>query len=476
MSAISSFLRFSAKHAILLVAVLMFGGAMWLVAYTDTNVLTRDQWGFLDIVVHYKESGPWISDIWAGHSVHRMPAYKILFLLDALWFNLNVVLESYLGVISLAASSWLIYLRYRKSLDGKARAPEIQLSFLVLCAILFSFNQWALYIYPLSALDDFLGNFGFIAAWYFLDKELYKTRSSLGFEVGFSAAFILLLLCFGEGRIPAIIAATLVGMIVHAFCGATASGRPTWRFIAIVFAACLLSIWLYFGVGTEVEGASLLGGEVVNLLKSPLQDARYLLLALEMSAVSSFTYQPFTDQANYAIGLLVGCCYLAAFWLYWNMRMTIRSRIPLFLMAYSLFFIGLVMIGRFRLPAELQIGPYPRYAADLQLGLIGIFWVFYEWLYSVSEPVWRTRVRYAAVGLLSVCVLIAEIAGAQGEIAKAGYQRAQVQRFQKFLLSDAPNKYQDDPPAAYFCPATQLCQDGNGILKKYRLAPFDSGN
>lgn len=468
----SRFSMLMKKHGIaLLGAGLMFAGALWLVAYTDSNVVTRDQWSFLGVIEHYEKSTLTFDDIWEGHSVHRTPAYKALFLLDAAWFHLNVILESYLGVICLALSALYLYLRYSETSGRDTRRSTVQLSFLVLCAILFSFNQWALYTYSLSALDSFLGNLCFIAAWFHLDRQLDKDKASLGFEVGFSSIFILLLMCFGEGRTPAIIATTLAVMIFRNLSGNQGSPRSAWRFFAILSAACVIAVLLYFGVGKPVPGAA---SFIEDTLKDPLGDAKYILMAMEISVVSTYTNANFHDYLDYLIGFLVFAGYVVAFWLYWKQGMVRKARMPLFLMLYSLMYLGLILIGRYRLPPGQQAAPYPRYVTDLQLGIIGMVWVFYLWMQAAagSRPALRPRARYA-VAAMTLGLVLAQAFGAWGEIKVAPYQRMGIMRFEQFLLSDKPDKYQVDPPPNFYCPSSPLCADGTKILSDYHLAPFD---
>ena len=465
------------KHGIVLsIAGLIFAGAMWLVAYTDTDVVTRDQWLFLAIVDHYQKSALTFDDIWRGYSVHRLPVYRLLFLLDAVWFHLNVLLESYLGVISLAISALYLYLRYNETSNPKTRRSHTQLSFLVLCAILFSFNQWSMYVYPLSALDSFLGNLCFIAAWYYLDRNLDKSPSSLRFELIFSTLFMLALLGFGEGRMPAVIVATLAVVGLKNLTEKKAFSLRTWRSFGIIFCACVIAVVLYFGVGTPVRDTDA-GSMFWQLLREPLGDIRYILYAMEISVVSTLANAHYPEYVHYLIGLVIFLGYLAAFWLYWKERMIRKTRMPLFLMLYSLLYLGLIMLGRFRLPATQQAEPYPRYVTDLQLGIIGMAWIFYQWaLPAVASKRRIGQVARSTVAVLTVCMIAAQASATLAEIKTAPYQRAAMEKYKQFLLHGTPSAEHVDPSAVFYCLYPDLCYDGIKIMKDYDLAPYDQGN
>ena len=468
----AQFTTFLKRHAIALIGIaVMFGGTIWYVAYTDTNVVTRDQWGFLSMIDHYEKSALTFNDFWEGHSVHRLPAYRALFLLDAVWFHLNLVLESYVGVICLAISAFYLYLRYDESLGRSQGRAGVQLSFLVLCSVLFSFNQWALYIYSLSTLDSFLGNLCFVAAWFYLDRGLDSPTTSLRFEIGLSLFLMLFLLCFGEGRSPAIIAATLAVVAFKNLSKDERAPRQSWRLFVILCCACVVAEVVYFGLGASVPSST---SYLEAMLKDPVGDARYVLIAMEISVVSTITNANFHDYVNYVIGSLVFAGYVGAFWLYWKERMVHKTRMPMFLMLYSLLYLGLIMIGRFRGGASGPVDPYPRYVTDLDLGIIGIAWVFYLWISTTAGSALFVRVGpRLTVTAITACLVVAQLYGARDAINGSRYQRAAIQRFQKFLLSDSSDKYQLNPPPIFYCPAVSQCIDGEKILRENHLAPFD---
>ncbi|MDE2235436.1 MAG: hypothetical protein KGK44_07780, partial [Gammaproteobacteria bacterium] len=95
---------------------LLFIAVILLASYAARSVVTNDQWHFIDVIRDYYQHGLSLRDIWEGHGAHRTPGYKILFLLDAIYFHLNLKLEIYAGILALLAMAVMIYTRYRDSM------------------------------------------------------------------------------------------------------------------------------------------------------------------------------------------------------------------------------------------------------------------------------------------------------------------------------------------------------------------------
>ena len=68
----------------------LFIAVILLASYAGKSVVTADQWHFLDVISAYYQHGFSFRDVWASHSQHRTPGYKTLFLLDAIYFRLNL--------------------------------------------------------------------------------------------------------------------------------------------------------------------------------------------------------------------------------------------------------------------------------------------------------------------------------------------------------------------------------------------------
>ncbi|MDE2346125.1 MAG: hypothetical protein KGL13_06630, partial [Gammaproteobacteria bacterium] len=87
---------------------LLFIAVILLASYAGRSVVTADQWVFLDVIRNYYQHGFSFRDVWEAQGPHRTPGYKILFLLDAIYFHLNLKLEIYAGILALLAMAVMI--------------------------------------------------------------------------------------------------------------------------------------------------------------------------------------------------------------------------------------------------------------------------------------------------------------------------------------------------------------------------------
>lgn len=444
-----------------------FLAALWLVHVAAADVVTRDQWHFLAGIDDYYQHGFKLVDLWASHSEHRTPGYKLLFLLNALWFHLNLRLECYIGVLALLLSAVWLYRSYRASLGDGVRPLAAQLGFVVLAAVFFSFNQWILYTYSLSALDSFLGNLAFILCWYYLDRELRRAPSQGAFLWIFVPCFLSALLVFGEGRGPAVIVATLVPVALAALYAGHGAGLRRWVACGVLAAISILSQAIYWLVGPTVSYNQSLTKNLLVVFSAPLAALKYLLIMLTSSVATVQITGRADDWVLCTVGAVVALLYLAALWLFWSRRLWSRSYMPLFLMGYSALYLASLLVGRFGIHGDADAGA-PRYATDLQLGIVGAFWVFYlAYFHTEAGPRLKALVLVASIGMLGL-----QAANAYEVYRFVPFQRAANSGFRAFLLSDKADKYVTDPPAAFMCPSTDLCAEGTQLLKRYGLTPF----
>lgn len=446
-----------------------FLAALWLVHAAAADVVTRDQWHFLAGIDDYYQHGFKLVDLWASHSEHRTPGYKLLFLLNALWFHLDLLLECYIGVLALLLSAVWLYRSYRDSLGDKVHPLSAQLSFVVLAAVFFSFNQWILYTYSLSALDSFLGNLAFILCWYYLDRELRRAPSRGPFLWVFVPSFLAALLVFGEGRGPAVIVATLLPAALAALYAGREAGPRRWVICGALAGISLLAQAIYWLVGPTVAYNQPLTRNLGVVFGAPLASLKYVLEMLASSVATVQITGHADDWVLYAIGGVVAVLYLAALWLFWSRRLWSRSYLPLFLMGYSALYLASLLVARFGIHGDADAGA-PRYATDLQLGIVGVFWVFYLAYFHAEAG--RRKWLKASVLVASVGMLGMQAINAYKVYEFVPYQHAANQSFRAFLLSDKADKYVTDPPAAFMCPSTDLCAEGTQLLKRYGLTPF----
>lgn len=449
--------------------LLLFIAVILLAGYAGRSVITADQWHFLDVISAYYQHGFSFRDVWEGHGPHRTPVYKTLFLLDAIYFHLNVKLEIYAGIMALLAMAVMLYLRFRDSLRDRVSPLRLQLSFLVIATVIFSFNQWALYFYSLSTLDNFLGKIFFVLVWCYMDSGIRRALS-YDFILKFCLAFLLLLLIFGEGMGAALIFVALIVVLLSGFCLSVWHDQKYRVLLIATLLTSILSQLIYWEVPPKLQGNGHLFDAMLAVFVHPWDALQYALATLGSSLLNAGWAQisSHTDAALYAVGTLVMLAYVAAVWLFFRNKMWQKTWLPLILMLYSILFLGLLLVGRYG-TGNLASEAAPRYATDLQLGIVGILWVFYYARYS-SQPVTGNWVKSLVV-VSTVFVLIMQVGSVFLVIRSAPYMRKANLDFVQYMIHSQPSDYFNNPPA-FFCPDAALCVEGVEILKEYGLKPF----
>ena len=450
----------------------LFIAVILLASYAGRSVVTADQWHFLDFIRDYYQHGFSFRDVWEGYGPHRTPGYKTLFLLDAIYFRLNLKLEIYAGILALLVMAGMIYARYRESMHDIVSSKKLQLSFLVIATVIFSFNQWALYFYSFSSLDGFLGKMFFVWLWCYMDSGIRRPLS-YEFILKFCLAFLLVLLIFGEGMGVAVV---LISLIVILLSGFNSHAWHNRKYRVLLIAAVLTSIisqLIYWKVPPELSQSGHLFGAMLVVLAQPWGALKYAISTLGSSILSASWSRVFsqTDIALYVAGVIIVLGYLAAAWLFFRHRMWQKTWLPVILMLYSILFLGLLLVGRYG-NGYLNSTAAPRYAADLQLGLVGILWVFYYARYS-SQPSAGKWIKSLAVAT-TIFMLVMQAGSVLLVMGMAPYQRRDNLAFVHYLAHNSPNDYFSHPPLKFFCPDAALCVEGVDILRKYGMRPFPS--
>ncbi|MHB8404767.1 MAG: hypothetical protein ACYDCJ_05015 [Gammaproteobacteria bacterium] len=453
------------------VSFLFFIAITLLASYAGRSIITNDQWHYLGIIKDYYQHQLSFSDLWSGHGVHRQPIYRLLFLIDAIYFHLNVKLEIYVGLSALLLMSILIYSHYKASLQNIVSPLKSQLGFLVIAAVLFSFNQWALYFFSLSALDEFLGNLLFVWLWCYMDVGIRRSLTH-GFIVIFGLIYTLLLLAFGEGRGAAVIIATL---IVVFLAGRSQNGltNPKFRLLVAVTVVCSIgSQLIYWYVPPRLEQSGQLINNFLYVLTHLWGAIQFSVFTLGSSLLNRLWVDYYSNYrpAMYIIGIVVIFGYMYAAWLFIKYRMWKKTWLPLVFVLYSLLFLGLLVVGRYGADYIGSTGA-PRYATDLQFGIIGILWIFF-YAYNSVSPFPGMRIKSIIVCSITFVILMQIGSGLLMVKIAASYKRFD-QNFVHYIVNLKPVENPSTHRVS-LCPNLALCIQGIEILKRYNLKPFQA--
>ena len=438
----------------------------WVLA---NRVISRDQWFFLPMLRDYIDGHFHPVSLWLTHSQHRIPVYKLLFLLDAIFLKLNMRFEIMLGCLALGLAVILLMRRFRATAGV---ASDERFMYLGLAGIAFlglSLNQWASLIYGLGALNGFGRIAFFVGFWLLLDSALRSGPTPRSIAA-LCTLLTFILLGWAGAHGPAYIAATFSIPII-ALMLEKHGARGGLKLLGSLALCALVAQAVYWLVGplAPLRGSATEVLQVV--IRTPWRALEYIFLALGSSAmpVEGMENHGFPHALSLFAGALVGAAYLASIVCYIRARLWRASYLPGFLMVYSLLVIASIFFARM-LKEGIESASAPRYVLDTQLGLIGCYWTLYSW--RAWKPAGTSlQDRVTAVPVMFGAVLLLE-AGVTGMI----WQHNAYQR-QLFQQAEEQVRTEDFGKPNWVCPNAELCRSGTEFLKKEQLNIFgDDGD
>jgi hypothetical protein len=448
---------------------------LWYVFRVGMDSVSRDEWRFIEMLRHWYAGQFSLNDIWSTNtagSEHRVPAFKLYFLADALWFGLDVRVGCYLGALALGLFVWLTY-RYflRTRLAGEATALD-HYAFLPVAITMVSFTQSHIYTYDLLAMFTVIGSMLFGALWMQMDLKLRELQPLWRYAL-YALLLLVLLLNFGAGKNPALTLATLVlagGIALQA-----RGGRAVvWKVLAWIAGGALLAELIYFGGGAGKEGSHM-GGLVSNVLGDPAGALQYVLHALGAALISTDYLAALPAEARsgtlsaYGVLVLVGA--VAALALYLWIRAYRRALLPLVLAVFAAGYLGELVVGRFG--GGTENGGAPRYVYTDHLLVVACVFVFAD----AARSLHREGRRRLGLGLLTVLV----VGMGWVELHNLRYVRrgnqSQIQ-VQQQAVDLARSRLSGGQTAAYprwYCPDDELCDDDMKFLAEHHLSLVRDG-
>lgn len=454
--------RHPASRLLLLAALPLFNLFLyaWLCA---TLVISRDQWRLLPMLQDWTDGQFHTGSLWLTHSQHRIPAYKLLFLLDGLFLKLNMRVEIMLGCLALAVA--VLFLMRRFIDTAQASQRELWVGAAALALLGLSLNQWNSLIYGLGALNGLGRVASFIGFWLVLDAKLRERVSYRG-TVGLCALLAFVLLCWAGGHGPAYLIATAI-TLAFALWRAPSTERKGLQLFAWLAVTALIAQAVYWLAGPlpPVRGSA---GSVLHfVLHAPLRVMEYGLLSLASSAmpIEGMEHHGWPRLLSLLAGAGIGTLYLAGALAFLYGRLWQKSWLPGFLMGYSLLLIVSIFVARIG-SEGMASATAPRYVLDTQLGLMGCCWSLFLW--RMDRPVqarsWAERLT--AVPLLFAAVLLLELGDAGMLWAHAGEQRRMVAEASEQV------KAGDFETQDWLCPDQVLCKAGTDYMRQQRLNIF----
>ena len=458
--------RVAAAVVFALVGLYTIGLTAFIRQYT-VNTVSRDEWRFIDLLRDYYAGSLSLADFWATHSQHRVPAYKLYFLLNALWCGLDVRLGSYLGVLALTGFSLLLYRHFLRMRPGGAVSSVDHYAFIPVAVVVLGLVQNYSLSYDLIAVMAVCGMLVFCAIWIYMDAHMRSPASHIRLAQ-LAAIMCAALLLFGAAKGPAIVGATLAMCLLLAFIRkGTHLGR--FRLTAWMLTGCLSAQTAYWLMGSELVKGPGLVTRLGTLLRDPLGGANYLLRALGASA---YLPDPMSSPEAAARVLLfagivvLAICFAAAV-LYFGTGAYRRNLVPFVLAACAALYMAELLVGRFGQGEN--NGGAPRYIYNDHFLLIACALVFAD--------VARTWIRdgqhrrgIALLAALTLCVASLEYVNVE--------RARQLNHFEKRAteaavgIAHARLDGASTPYPKWYCPDAQLCDEGAAFLRLHGLNAF----
>jgi hypothetical protein len=463
-----------AAHRLLLALIgLCTVATLWYVYRVGMDSISRDEWRFIEMLRHWYGGQFSLADIWSTNttgSEHRVPAFKLYFLADALWFGLDVRLGCYLGVLALGLFVWLIY-RYflRTAPTGDAVAMD-HYAFAPVAITMVSFTQSHIYSYDLLAMFTIIGSMLFAALWMQMDLKLRTPQPAWRYAL-YALLLLVLLLNFGAGKNPALTLATLAlaaGIALQSRYAGRSGNSVAWKVMGWIAGGALLAELIYFWDGAGKEGSdmvALLG----NVLGDPDGAVEYALHALGAALVTTdaLSVLPAAERAGrlelYGLAVLGGT--LAALVLYLGLRGYRRALLPLILAVFAAGYLGELVVGRFG--GGTENGGAPRYVYTDHLLVVACVFVFAD----TARSLYHHGRRQIGLGLLAL--LMFGVCWVETYNLRVEYRSIPSQlRTQDAAVSAARTRLAGGQAAypRWYCPDDQLCDDDVTFLAEHHLS------
>ncbi len=451
------------NYILIILLLLQFLMYMFYIYNSTSNIIFQDQFHFMGIIKKYFESSLSFADLWRGHLEHRTLGYNTIFLLNAIFFHLNTLIEACLGAVILLFTCILIYFSYHNSLNEILKNLYIQISFIVLISfVIFSLNQWENIVFSLG-IAIMLKTLLFILSFFLLDRIIIGQKHYLPY---LTISIILAILLFGGGYSLAFILSMLISFVFILILKRKIEPKQIKTFFWVLLTSIsAITIYLYKIYDNNMINNNItMLDRLVFIVHNPLGAMKFLLLSFSSSVVGVNVANHYLSQSVILLlGLLVIYAYIYALIKYITSKMYDKTFMPIMLIAYSIFILLMILVGR--LDYGVEYGMSSRYTTDTQCGIIGIIWIV---VYSTMKLDLKQSKKYIAL-LLLLIILFGQLATNILEWRIASYRKA---NFDKLRVMALDIDQYDNNEIKMFQYDNDLVKEGIGILKKHNLNVF----
>lgn len=442
--------------------LIMYGAIFLYFFYTGASpAIQQDLWRYLPIVSQYYDNGFSLSILLVKHGEHLMLAYNAWFLLNSLLFGLSTRLELFIGLCFLGGFIILLYKPFVSSFEANVSLPQRRMAFLVLLGIALSFHQLHSFSYSLLAFAAFGEALFMMAFLIALDQALVNGRDDWSNWFAMSIFFFLLGAGFAGGGWVVYLFSSLV--ILFSWWATRPAQKKRAARIAIGLLAMAVPVYL---VNLLVPGHSRSGSpglSALYVIQHPGDAGLYLITLLANGVVDVNMLEKSGHFGFiYCIGIGLGLAYIYATYLFFKAKVWEKTFIPIYLMVFF-WFVALVLL-LFRFPVfGVDNAASPRYVTTLQIGILGIVWIF-----IVARKKSKLLATRVGILILSIGISMHYLFYLKSAANAAPY----IQQYASNSIAVVKNEQFDTWSTT--CPHQNVCKDGIVVLKDHSLNVFQA--
>lgn len=376
-----------AKTILCLSILIPFAMVFAYVWTTATDLVFRDDMYFIKggFIESFLRGNLSFADLWRPTNSMRVLGGTFIYIADIKWFAMNLRLVALTIPFMIMTSALLIYRNYRQSLIPERSQEFIAATYFIISLIIFNIIQWEGLIYGGSI--GFQYPMPFIIAG-FISLELFLLKGGLKYFLAVFLIIPLALLAFG-GRLCFVFVPTLVFVFLcYLLTRHFRLTKDLWLRVLIISALLAAVVFIYIfriDYNDYVMSPSYHKNDVFIILSHPLEALKFIFASFGSSVIgidAFFACNYFSPDSIVFIGLIIVLLYVLAIILFFKSRMYERTYLPLLLIIQTFFYLGSMMIGRFKL-GGMDYGMSSRYTCISIYGLAALSWIF---IFILARP------------------------------------------------------------------------------------------
>ncbi|MDD5693583.1 MAG: hypothetical protein PHU86_03880 [Patescibacteria group bacterium] len=358
----------------------------------------------LTTVDNYYQGKLSLNDIIRPFGEHRLVGYSLIYLGNAIFFGLNIILEPYIFLLTYIVIAIFLYLPYKKFFRAyfeKIDKRWIQISYASILLIIFSL------VHPpeiFMATQFVIATFFFIITAYFFDllARGKEGRKTLIFFIFFMLIYLLIFSGSYFGGALFSITFSLVYKKIFAENKKLNINIIT-GYLLTVF---IIFVYLYFAKINTLDGMGL-SNKVITFFSRINETSLSLIAGLSASTIDIHTFQEKIINDKYILlnGIALFSIGMYSLYQYTKNKLYKESYIPILLMMYSVGAIFTIRLGR--LNGGWQWAMNEWYSFHLYFYLIGVLWILYYLIFQAFLE--KNDLKVSKGKIITICIVFVSV-------------------------------------------------------------------